>query len=83
MEDDQRKLVAELKEILEEFKSLDGDYHKVDREYMRLLKGMEKIALKIHNDTIKEVGRKDKELEDIIKNLRLKNTWMTFHSFRI
>ncbi len=83
MEEDQRKLVAELRGLLQEFKSLNGGYHKLDKEYMRLLKGMEKIAIKIHNDTIKEVGREDKELEGIIKNLRLKNTWMTFHSFRI
>lgn len=83
MEEEQRKLVAKLRELLKEFEGLEGTYHEMDREYTTLLKRMEKIALKIHDDTLKELKEEDKELENIIRGFRLKGTWMTFHGFRI
>lgn len=69
--------------MLEAFEGLEGNYHKIDREYTTLLKRMEKVALKIHNGTLKELREEDKELESIIRSFRLKGTWMTFHGFRI
>lgn len=83
MDEEQRKLVAELRGLLEEFEGLKGNYHKIDKEYTSLLKSMEKVALKIHNGTLKELREEDRELEEIIRSFRLKSTWMTFHGFKI
>lgn len=84
MKKEQKKLIGELRALLKEFKKLDEmNYHKRDDEYAVLLKRMEKTALRIHDDTIKELRMEDKELESIIRALRLKGTWMTFHGFRI
>ncbi|WP_456474286.1 hypothetical protein [Candidatus Pyrohabitans sp.] len=81
MEEEQRKLVEGLKELLGEFENLKGEYHSIDREYISLLRRMEKLALKISDETLREL--EDEELENTIRALRLKSTWQTFHSFRI
>jgi len=81
MEEAQRKLVQELREVLDSFESLEGDYKNVDREYMRLLRRIDELAAGITDETLKEL--EDEELEEVVRGSRLKDTWMTFHSFKI
>lgn len=81
MEEEQRKLVEELREVLDRFEALEGDYKSFNRKYMRLLKLTEKLAAKITDETLEEL--EDEELKEVIKASRLKDTWMTFHSFKI
>jgi hypothetical protein len=84
MKEEQRKLIDELESLLREFKKLDKlNFHERDKNYMVLLKGMEKVALKIDEDTIKELKMEDPELENLVRGFRLKGTWMTFHGFKI
>jgi hypothetical protein len=83
MEEEQRRLVEELREMLGEFEKLGGDYHSMDRKYASLLRRMERVALKISDDTLRELRLEDEELESIVRAFRLKSTWLTFHGFRI
>ena len=81
MEEEQRVLVEKLSALVAELKALEGDYHTVDRGYMRLLREMMELASRISDSTLREL--EEGEVRDMILALRLRGTWQTFHSFRL